>query len=65
MSKQRITQDAAVEAATHLIQRFGCLLATNAEVRDAWGLCYETVKAAVEAAFCTYEREVQLNPSVN
>jgi hypothetical protein len=65
MSKKRITHDAAVACATKLTDDLRGLV-MEAEVRDLWELLYETVQAAIEAAFIMHERESQrLCPSPN
>jgi hypothetical protein len=65
MSQQRIAHDTAVATATSLTENLRGLV-MDSEVRDLWEMCYETVKAAIEAAFIMYQREVQrLRPSVN
>jgi hypothetical protein len=65
MSKQRIIHDSAIAAATKLTEDLQGLVREE-ERRDLWELFYETVKAAGEAAFVMYEREVQrLKPSLN
>ena len=65
LSKQRITHDTAVAAATKLTDDLRGLVREE-EARDLWHLLYETFKAATEAAFMMYEREVQrLRPSKN
>lgn len=65
MSKQRIIHDTAVATATKLAEDLRGLVREE-EFRDLWELLYDTVKAAAEAAFVMYEREVQrLRPSLN